>query len=123
MGSAYLNLGKPQKAVEFLKKSKTENPTYIDTHLQLGKALSRLSDFQGAIENLKEARKLEAEAPFEDFSLQAEVEYFLGQSYLGLGDVSSAKNAFNAAIDKAPGSWWAEESYKYLKNLQYTRND
>jgi Tfp pilus assembly protein PilF len=118
IGCAYLNLEKPQNAAEFFKKSMAQNPTYIEPYLQLGKALSQLGDFQGAIESFKEAKDLEADAPLKDFYLQAEIEYFLGQSYLELGDISSARSAFRSVIEKAPGSFWAEESLKYLQNIQ-----
>ncbi len=118
MGCAYFNLGMQQNAVEFFKKSIEQNPTYIEPHLQMGKALSRLGDFRGAIESFKKAKELEADAPFEDLSLQAEIEYLLGQSYLGLKDISSAKSAFKSVMEKAPGSLWAEESLKSLQNIQ-----
>lgn len=118
IGCAYLNLGKPEDAAEYFKKSMAENPTYIETHLQLGKALSQLGDFKGAIDSFKEAKDLEVDAPSRDLSLQAEIEYFLGKSYLGLGDIASAKSAFKSVIEKAAGSFWAEESLKYLQNIQ-----
>jgi tetratricopeptide (TPR) repeat protein len=117
IGSAYLNLGKPQDASDFFKKSIAQNPTYIEPHLQLGKAFSQLGNFQAAIESFKEAKDLEADAPSKDLSLQAEIEYFLGQSYFGQGDISLAKNAFKSVIEKAPGSFWAKESLKYLQNI------
>jgi Tfp pilus assembly protein PilF len=117
MGCAYLNLGKPQEAAEFFKKSMALNPTYIEPHLQLGKALYQLGDFQGAIESLKKAKDLDANASSENLPLRAEIEYFLGQSYLGVGDISSAKSAFRSVIKGSPGSVWAEESSKYLQNI------
>ncbi|MGA1864188.1 MAG: tetratricopeptide repeat protein [bacterium] len=117
MGCAYLNLGKPQDAVEFFKKSLIQSPTYIEPRLQLGKALFRLGDFQGAIKSLKEAKDLNTDSSSDSLSLGAEIEYFLGQSYLGLGDVSSAKNAFTSVIEGSPGSFWAEESLKFLQNM------
>lgn len=116
MGCAYLNLGKPQDAAEFFKKSLIENPTYIEPHLQMGKALSQLGNFQGAIKSFKEAEHLDEVSSSEDPSLRAEIEYFLGKAYLELGDISSAKNAFKSVIERSPGSFWAEESLKYLQN-------
>ena len=118
IGFAYFNLGQPQDAAEFFKKSIVQNPTYIEPHLQLGKALSQLGDLQSAIKSFKEAKNLEADAQSKDLFLQAEIEYLLGESYFGLGDIASAKSAFKSVIEKAPGSFWAEGSLEYLKKIQ-----
>ncbi|MBN2372234.1 tetratricopeptide repeat protein [bacterium] len=118
LGSAYLNLGKTQEAVESFYKSRTENPQYIDTHMQLGKALIHLKDFQAAIESLNEAKRLEAIASTNDKVFQAEIEYCLGQSFFGIGDLVSAKAAFLAAINKDPKGSIAERSTSYLNDIQ-----
>ncbi|MGA1791364.1 MAG: tetratricopeptide repeat protein [bacterium] len=119
MGCAYMNLGELRKSYEFLQRSKEENNSYIDTHLQLGKVLFKLGDVASAIISFKEAEKLEADATSEDFSLQAEIGYHLAQSYLELGDIPLAKQTFMSVIEKAPGSKFAEESARYLKELRY----
>jgi tetratricopeptide (TPR) repeat protein len=120
MGCAYINLNEPEKATAFLQKAKQKNPSYINIHLQLGKALFMLGNFHDALSSLKEAKHLEAEDPFEDFFLQAEIEYYLGQSYLGLGDISAAGSAFKTVIEKAPGSQLAKDSAKYLNNMTFS---
>ena len=119
MGCAYMNLGELRKSHEFLQRSKEENTSYIDTHLQLGKVLFKLGDFASAIASFKEAEKLEADATSEDFFLQAEIRYHLAESYLELGDIPLAKQSFVSVIEKAPGSKFAEEAARYLKELRY----
>ena len=118
IGCAYLNLDKPRKAVEFLIKSRSADSKYIDTHLQLGKALFKSGEFQDAILSLKEAKKMEAMEKTRDIPLQAEIEFYLGKAFIELGDFFSADNAFRSVIEKAPGSIFAEKSSVYLKNTQ-----
>jgi len=118
MGCAYINLGKSEKAINCLRRATKENPEYSNAHAQLGKALAMKGDYPNAILSLRKAQNLEAVSSSGDLLLQAEIEYHLGQSYLGLGDTSSARNAFRSVIEKAPGSKLAKDSAMYLKGAR-----
>lgn len=118
MGCAYLNLGKVDKAIECLRRATDENPDYSYAHVQLGKALIMRGEYSDAILSLREAQHLEMVSSSGDILLQAEIDYYLGQSYLGLGDTSSARDAFRSVMDRAPGSKLAKDSATYLKGAR-----
>ncbi|MGA1796277.1 MAG: tetratricopeptide repeat protein [bacterium] len=115
MGCAYVNLGKAEKAIECLRKATDENPDYSYAHVQLGKALAMRGNYSDAILSLRQAQHLEVVSSSGDILLHAEIDYYLGQSYLGLGDTSSARDAFRSVIERAPGSKLAKDSATYLK--------
>lgn len=114
MGSAYINMGETRKGMEFLLKAKQENPEFIDTHLQLGKALYMLGEFQNAREALKEAKDLLLKSGAANVALEAEIDYMIGQSCAGLGDTQGANAAFRSVIEKAPLSPFAKDAAKQL---------
>jgi Tfp pilus assembly protein PilF len=111
-GWAELQLGYLEAAQASFEEALNFRRTYWPARLNLG------------ILEAKQGRDLQAIANFEQVlerdigeTAASEVNYHLGESYVGLGRRAKALEHFKVSAAEAPYSRWAEQSAAYLKLL------
>jgi tetratricopeptide (TPR) repeat protein len=89
---AYFHLGQYQKAVAPLQRALAGDPRYPAAHHMLGKSYFMMGEFDKAVEELKTTLKLSPG----DY----DAEYTLGLAYLKRKDVTSAKQLYEAMVQR-----------------------
>jgi len=104
--------GSTSAALHQLDDYITVHPDSAPAYSGLGVIRLSLNDFSGAASALRTAVKFEPDNP--------EIRYQLGAAYASLGD-RRAIEEFKAAIEKGPGTQWADLARKALDSLQPTK--
>ncbi len=106
LGWAYYKLGEKKKAINTLLQALKENAQYGKALVYLGLVYMDQGKFDSAEFYLKRAIRVEENS--------AEARYYLAEIYFREGKIDLAKELWNAVIQLAPQSKWAELSYQRL---------
>lgn len=106
LGIAYLGVGDPKRALPEFEEAVIREPSGI-AYYNLGYTQYRLGNYEGAIDSLEKAAKLDP-----DIAVQAR--YYSGLSRYRISDYEAAKVDFQTARDLKPGSDLAVSSQEYL---------
>ena len=101
-GLEYLEAGKPKAAARRLKRFCAEHPENAEGRSALGVCLLQLDDFDGAIENLDAAARLEPDEPLHRWNVAAACKQAdrVGGAYLALRDYLKIKDDGDGARER-----------------------
>ncbi|MGA1867140.1 MAG: tetratricopeptide repeat protein [bacterium] len=117
LGTAYYQLRQYTQAKKSFEKSYETNPLYIDPYYQLGRTLIKLSEFEKAIKQLKEAEELRKKFNYENPEVKAGIYYHLGLAYMKLKKYSESIH-YLRKVRQEDSVYLEKEAAKLLERIE-----